>query len=113
MVDPDALPVLVTRTKIMKVEVTFKPDGRLAPPPKSSLSRSRGAAAAPAASAAAAPAAGTRMESVEVLETDNPMAFLLEIAQSADAPSASASDAATLVAGSAAPVVEADRMGAA
>ena len=70
--DPDALPVIVSRTRIMKVEVTFKPNGLLAPPPQSSLSRNR----APAA--ASAPPA-VQMEDVEVTETDNPMAFLLGI----------------------------------
>ena len=72
--DPDALPVLATRTKIMKVEVKFQTNGMLAPPPKSSLARGQAAGGA-GGGAAAAPA----MVSVEVLETDNPMASLLDL----------------------------------
>ncbi len=80
--DPDALPVLATRTKIMKVEVKFQTNGMLAPPPKSSLARGQaGPAPASVAGGSGGGAAGPApaMENVEVLETDNPMSSLLEL----------------------------------
>lgn len=69
--DASAMPVLVTRTKTEKVAVTFKANGMLAPPPKSSLARGQGPAAQPTATSAT--------KTIEIVETDNPMAALMDL----------------------------------
>ena len=81
LADPDAAPVLVTRTKTMKVAVTFQSNGMLAPPPKSSLARGNQGAKGAAVSAAQS------HQMVEVLETDNPMADLLKLLGGSQPPS--------------------------
>jgi hypothetical protein len=64
------------------VAVTFQPNGMLAPPPKSSLARGQ-TMAAPAATGGAG---GQSFKTMEVLETDNPMADLLELLSQAPPP---------------------------